>query len=101
MRRYFVYILSNASRILYTGVTSDLPRRVWQHKQKQVPGFTAKYNVTQLVYFEETNDVHAAITREKEIKLLNRAKKVELIKSKNPTWQDLSAVDGFFLPRGD
>ena len=100
MRTYYVYILSNASRTLYVGVTNDLARRVWEHKQKDTPGFTAKYNVTQLVYHEATINVLAAIEREKEIKSWRRSKKVELITATNPAWRDLSEDEGFFDPLG-
>ena len=81
---------SYKSRTLYTGVTNDLERRVYEHKQKLVPGFTAKYNITRLVYFEVTQDVQAAITREKQIKGWLRSKKIALIESVNPEWKDLS-----------
>ena len=83
-RHYYVYIMSNRSHMLYTGVTNDLKRRVYQHKQKLVEGFTKQYNLTNLVYFEETNDVKAAIAREKQIKGWIRAKKVALVESVNP-----------------
>jgi putative endonuclease len=89
LRRYYVYIMTNRSRTLYTGVTNDLRRRVQEHKEKLVPGFTQKYNITQLVYYEETPDVRAAIAREKQIKSWLRAKKVALIESVNPGWRDL------------
>jgi putative endonuclease len=92
-RSYYVYIMTNPSRTLYVGVTNDLERRVYQHKQKQIPGFTAKYNITQLVYYEETGDVLAAIAREKTIKGWLRAKKIALVESVNPQWQDLSATE--------
>jgi putative endonuclease len=85
-----VYILASASRVLYTGVTNDLQRRVRQHKEKRVPGFTQKYNVTQLMYFEMFGDVRLAITREKQIKAWTRAKRIALIESKNPHWKDMS-----------
>ena len=85
-----MYIMANKSRTLYTGVTSDLKRRVYQHKHKLAPGFTSKYNITQLVYFETTSDVKSAIAREKQIKGWLRSKKIALIESTNPTWQDLS-----------
>jgi putative endonuclease len=91
MKAYFVYIMTNRSRTLYTGVTNDLMRRVQEHKQKLIPGFTKKYNITKLVYFEETTDIQAAIQREKQIKGWLRAKKIALIESINPQWQDLSA----------
>ena len=87
---YYVYILTNSSRTLYIGVTNDLVRRVYQHRQKLVEGFTKKYNVSWLVYYEQTQDVKAAILREKQIKAWRREKKVELIESFNPQWKDLS-----------
>jgi putative endonuclease len=90
MREYHVYIMSNRSRTLYTGVTSNLAQRVYTHKQKSVPGFTSKYNMTRLVYAEATDDVNAAIHREKQIKGWLRAKKIALIESLNPEWDDLS-----------
>ena len=89
-RQYYVYILTNKSRTLYTGVTSDLERRVYDHKQKLVPGFASKYNITQLVYFDETQDIQAAISREKQIKGWLRRKNIALIESVNPKWKDLS-----------
>ena len=89
-RRYFVYIMTNRSRTLYVGVTNNLVRRMHEHKQKLVPGFTSKYNLTWLAYFEETSDVASAIAREKQIKGWRRSKKVELIESVNPRWNDLS-----------
>jgi putative endonuclease len=96
--RFYVYILSNASRTLYVGVTNDLARRVWEHQNKLTPGFTARYNVTELVWFEETGNVAAAIEREKQIKGWRRARKLALVSQANPTWRDLSAEDGFFQP---
>jgi putative endonuclease len=90
MKQYYVYILASRSRNLYVGVTNDLERRVYEHKQKLVPGFTTKYNINRLVYFEATEDVHAAISREKQIKGWLRSKKITLIGSVNPTWVDLS-----------
>ncbi|MGH7796793.1 MAG: GIY-YIG nuclease family protein [Candidatus Binatia bacterium] len=89
-KSYFVYIMTNESKTLYTGVTNNLERRVYQHKLKQIPGFTAKYNITRLVYYEETGDVLAAISREKAIMGWLRSKKIALIESVNPKWQDLS-----------
>ena len=91
MRQYYVYIVASPSRTLYTGMTNDLARRMFEHKHQLIPGFTARYNVDELVYFEETSDVNAAIAREKQIKGWTRAKKVALIQSTNPHWQDLSA----------
>ena len=81
----------NHSRTLYVGMTNNLERRVYEHKQKLVPGFTSRYNITQLMYYEVTNDPRVAIEREKQIKGWLRAKKVALIVSANPNWQDLSA----------
>lgn len=94
MNQYYVYIMTNRSKTLYTGVTNDLIRRVYEHKNKMVKGFTKRYNITKLVYFEETSDVQAAIKREKQIKGWLRAKKIALIESKNPEWKDLS--EGWF-----
>lgn len=86
----YVYILTNSSNnVLYTGVTSDLKKRVWEHKEKLVKGFTEKYNVNKLVYYEVFEDPLNAITREKSIKNLLRAKKISLVKSFNPNWRDL------------
>jgi len=68
MTQHYVYIMTSASRVLYTGVTNDLHRRVWEHKQKRIDGFTKRYNVTRLDYYEETSDIRAAIEREKQIK---------------------------------
>ena len=89
-KKYFVYIIASPTGTLYTGMTNDLMKRVYQHKNKLVEGFTKKYNVTRLAYYEETNDVSAAIDREKQIKGWRRSKKTDLIKSINPTWRDLA-----------
>jgi putative endonuclease len=89
--RYYVYIMTNDSDTLYIGVTNYIMRRVYEHKQKIVEGFTSKYNVTQLVYYEETNDIQAAIAREKQLKGWLRRRKITLIRSVNPRWEDLSA----------
>lgn len=95
MYRFYVYFLTNKnSSVMYVGVTSNLERRVYEHKTKQVPGFTEKYNVNRLVYFEETQDVHSAIAREKEIKRWRREKKNQLVVAVNPEWKDLS--EGWF-----
>jgi putative endonuclease len=83
--------MTNKSKTLYTGVTNNLIKRTYEHKQKLVPGFTSKYNITHLVFFEETQDVKAAISREKQIKGWLRAKKIALIEAMNPQWKDLSA----------
>src|SRR5262245_11344839 len=90
VKQFYVYIMTNKSRTLYTGVTNDLERRVYEHKKKLVPGFTAKYNIDRLVYYEATEDVNVAISREKQIKGWLRAKKIALIESTNPKWTDLS-----------
>ncbi|NCP04543.1 MAG: GIY-YIG nuclease family protein [Deltaproteobacteria bacterium] len=95
VHRYYVYLLTNKNdKVMYIGVTNNLERRVHEHKTKMVPGFTEKYNVTKLVYFEETHDVRAAIAREKEIKKWRREKKNNLVVAVNPEWKDLS--DGWF-----
>jgi putative endonuclease len=91
MRQYYVYIMANLARTLYTGVTNDLEWRVFEHREKRIPGFTQWYNLTQLVYYEATSDVRTAIAREKQIKGWLRAKKVALIESMNPRWEDLAA----------
>ena len=90
MKSYFVYIMTNRSKTLYTGVTNNLERRVYEHKNKLVAGFTSKYNITKLVYYEETSDVYSALAREKQIKGWLRAKKVALIEAENLEWKDLS-----------
>jgi putative endonuclease len=90
-RTYFVYILAGKSGVLYTGITSSLARRISDHKEKKMPGFTQKYSVSRLVWFEPYGAVVTAITREKEIKSWRRSKKVALIQTKNPTWRDLFA----------
>ncbi len=84
MRSYWVYVMSNAARTLYIGVTNDLERRVYQHKQRRVPGFTATYRITYLVHCEEFPDIHETIEREKQLKGWTRAKKAALIESSNP-----------------
>jgi len=90
MKFYYVYMLASQFRVLYIGVTSNLEGRVYQHKQHTFGGFTAKYNVTNLVYFERFSTIHAAIAREKELKGWLREKKIALIESENPKWRDLS-----------
>ena len=82
--------MASKSRVLYTGVTNNLERRVYEHKNKLIEGFTSKYNVDRLVHYEETNDVNVAIAREKQIKGWLRSKKIALIESANPQWKDLS-----------
>jgi putative endonuclease len=88
---YFVYIMTNRSKTLYTGVTNSLIRRVREHKEGCGSGFTSKYKLDRLMYYERYEDVHRAIGREKEIKGWLRIKKIALIVSVNPTWKDLSA----------
>ena len=91
MNEYYVYILSNKiNSTLYIGMTNDLKRRIFEHKNKLIHGFTEKYNVNKLVYFETVSDVKAAIQREKNLKKWNRSWKMELIKTNNPTFRDLS-----------
>ena len=90
MKHYYVYILTNkTNRVLYIGITNNLVRRVWEHKEKLVPGFTAKYNVTKLIYYEVFNSPEEAIAREKQLKGWLRRKKIELINRFNPEWRDL------------
>jgi putative endonuclease len=88
--QYWVYIVASPSRTIYTGVTNDLERRMWEHKQKAVKGFTADYGVARLVYFEEYRMIDDAISREKQIKGWRREKKLALIEAENPKWRDLS-----------
>jgi len=88
-KNYYIYILTNKSSTLYTGVTNDLYRRSFEHKNKLVPGFTKKYNIDKLIYYEIFNDPISAITREKEIKGWTRKKKIELIKKENPNFEEL------------
>lgn len=92
-KHFYVYIMTNRRRshVLYTGVTGNLPRRVFEHKNKLVPGFTARYNLTRLVYYELFYFAGAAIQREKQIKGWSRSKKIALITSANPKWDDLAA----------
>jgi putative endonuclease len=91
--------MANIKGTLYTGVTSDLLQRVYDHKQKLIPGFTRRYNIDRLVYYEETQNIRNAITREKQIKSWRRAKKIALIQSINPAWKDLS--EEWFQAEGD
>lgn len=89
---YYVYLVTNQRNgTLYVGVTNDLKRRVWQHKMKALPGFTAQYGLMLLVYFETYRDVTDAIAREKQIKAGSRGKKIALIERENSSWNDLSA----------
>ena len=90
MNQYYVYIVTNGVRTLYIGVTNDLTRRVYEHQHKLTDGFTKKYNVTMLVYYEVTTDVQSATAREKQLKGWRRSKKIDLIEASNPEWVDLS-----------
>lgn len=89
-RQHFVYILASVSKVLYVGVTNDLARRIMEHKNGVLDGFTKQYRVHKLVYFESSRYVVNAIEREKQIKRWRREKKVKLIESMNPEWKDLS-----------
>ena len=87
---YYVYILANRNNsTIYIGVTNDLVRRIYEHKNNVVKGFTQKYNVHKLVYFEQTENIETAIIREKQLKNYSRKRKEELINSLNPNWEDL------------
>ena len=89
--QYYVYIMTNKNNtVLYTGVTNNLERRLYEHKNKLIDGFTKKYNINKLVYYETTNDINTAIEREKQIKGWLRIKKIQLIENTNPEWNDLS-----------
>ena len=91
MNHYYVYILTNwNNKVMYIGVTNDLQRRVYEHKNHLVDGFTAKYNIHKLVYFEQTTDVRAAIEREKQLKGWIRKRKNNLVETMNPEWKNLS-----------
>jgi putative endonuclease len=90
MRQYYVYILASKTRVIYVGVTNNLERRVLQHKQKTHAGFTSKYNVNTLVYYEAFGDIHSAIRQEKKLKNMHRDSKIALIEAINPTWKDLA-----------
>ncbi|MBI3581932.1 MAG: GIY-YIG nuclease family protein [Nitrospinae bacterium] len=91
INQYYVYILTNKNnRVLYTGVTNNLERRIFEHKHKLVPGFTKKYNVEKLVWYSTLSDIRLAIAEEKRIKAGPRAKKIELVEDMNPNWSDLS-----------
>lgn len=90
MKAYFVYILaSQRNGTLYIGVTNDLDRRIYEHKNNLIDGFTSKYKIHTLVYFEESNDIKAALQREKQLKKWNRKWKLALIEKSNPDWKDL------------
>ena len=93
---YYTYIMASPGGTLYTGVTNNILNRVCTHKQRLIPGFTQRYNVTRLVYFEVSRDIHSAISREKQIKGWKRCKKISLIESLNPKWKDLA--EDWFSP---
>ncbi|MBB4638212.1 GIY-YIG nuclease family protein [Longimicrobium terrae] len=94
MHNYYAYILSGPTGVLYTGVTNDLVRRVREHREKRAPGFTSRYGVARLVWFEHTTDITAALAREKQIKGWSRAKKIALIRTPNPEFLDLAPTIG-------
>ncbi len=98
LQKYYVYIMANKSRTLYTGMTNDLERRVYEHKHKLEKGFTSKYNITRLVWYEEFDGVEQAIEGEKKIKGWRRLKKIALIDSVNREWKDLA--EGWFSEGG-
>ena len=90
MKKYYLYIVSSFSGVLYIGITNNLNRRIYEHQNEMVEGFTKKYKCKRLIYFEESSDVMAVLEREKQLKKWNRAKKIWLIKQKNPNLEDLS-----------
>jgi putative endonuclease len=90
MKNYYVYIITNKSKTLYVGMTNNLNRRMFEHKNKIIEGFTKKYNIDKLVYFETFTNAYEAIRREKQIKGWLRIKKINLIEEMNPGWNDLS-----------
>jgi len=95
MKNYWVYMMTNKSKtVIYTGVTNDLNRRVWEHKNKKGSSFTKKYSITKLVYCENFDQIYDAIAAEKRIKAGSRAKKIQLIESRNSEWQDLYEIAG-------
>jgi putative endonuclease len=102
-KQYYVYIMTNAKHsTLYTGFSNNLKARVWSHKGRFVDGFTKKYHVDMLVYYEATESVESALAREKQIKAGSRQKKIDLINSINPEWRDLyKELDTFVLPKKD
>ncbi len=90
-KEYYVYLLTNwNNKVMYVGVTNDLQRRIYEHREKNVKGFTEKYNIKKLVYYEQTSDIEVALNREKEIKKWRREKKDRLVEKINPSWRDLS-----------
>ena len=100
MKTFYVYMMTNKSRVvLYTGITNSLEVRVWQHRNRTIDGFTKKYHIDRLVYYETYDDPRDAISREKEIKGWRRSKKNGLVETINPKWTDLSSM--LFQPMGD
>ena len=93
-KTYYVYIMTNYSRTLYIGITNNIRRRTWEHKDHQVKGFTDRYNIDTLIYVESFSDAASAIAREKQLKTWSRKKKLQLIAQQNPDWHDLS--DGWY-----
>jgi putative endonuclease len=91
--RFWIYIATNGSRTLYTGVTNDLRRRIAEHRLGTTPGFTSRYRIDRLVYFETTLDVFSGLAREKQIKRWSRRRRIALIEARNPTWRDLALFD--------
>lgn len=97
MKSYYIYILTNKNNsVLYVGVTKDIVRRIWEHKSKLIEGFTKKYNVDKLVYYEKFNDPNSAIAREKQLKAGSRKKKLDIINSFNNNWKDLFNLDQIY-----
>ena len=90
MNNYYIYILTNKSNTLYVGVTNNIQKRLYEHKNKLINGFTKKYNLNKLIYFETYQNINDAMKREKQIKGWTRKKKIDLIKTKNPNFNDLS-----------
>jgi putative endonuclease len=90
MKTYYVYILRNRTAVLYIGVTNDLQRRLYEHKNRMIPGFTHRYNIDRLIYFETFDDVNIAVHREKQLKGWTREKKLRLIQSSNPNLEEIS-----------
>jgi putative endonuclease len=95
-KSYYIYIMTSRTRRMYTGLTNNLVRRVFEHKSSSINGFSKKYRTTRLVYFEEIKDIQSAIAREKQIKSWRRSKKIDLIESLNPEWRDLSEAWDLF-----
>ena len=93
MRNYYVYIVTNLNnKVMYIGVTNDLQRRMYEHKHKIIDGFTKRYNINKLVYYEYTSDIKAAIAREKQLKGWTRIKKNELVQESNPEWKEIKVL---------